>query len=95
MQLRRDLQSWIEGDAAVGFLAPRKVALTWFNDMEGATTGRVKAHVNEARAETTDTERELTKHKLLTQGLAQHKEREREREREIERERERESQRAS
>ena len=67
-----------------------------FNDMERATTIRVKAHVNEARPEPTDTQREFTKlwskvaenKKLLTQVLAQQREREREREREIERERE-------
>ena len=72
----------VEEDAAVGFLALRKVALRWFDEVEGATTSRVKAQVSEARAEPTDTQREFTKlwgevaenKKLLTQVLAQQRE---------------------
>ena len=68
--------------AAAGFLALRKVALRWFDEVEGTTTSRVKAQVSEARAEPTDTQREFTKlwgevaenKKLLTQVLAQQKE---------------------
>ena len=80
--LRWDLRRRIEEDAAVGFLALRKVALRWFDEVEGATTSRVKAQVSEVRAEPTDTQREFTKlwgevaenKKLLTQVLAQQRE---------------------
>ena len=82
VHLRWDLKRRIEKEAAVGFLALRKVALRWFDEVEGATTSRVKAQVSEARAEPTYTQREFTKlwgevaenKKLLTQVLAQQRE---------------------
>ena len=82
VHLRWDLKRRIEEDAAVSFLALRKVALRWFDEVERATTSRVKAQVSEARAEPTDTQREFTKlwgevaenKKLLTQVLAQQRE---------------------
>ena len=75
VHLRWVLKRRIEEDGAVVFLTLRKVALNWSDEVEGATTSRVKAHVNESRAEPTDTQREFTKlwgevaenKKLLTQ----------------------------
>ena len=51
VHLRRDMKRRIEEDVAVSFLALRKVALRWFDEVEGATTNMVKAQVSEARAE--------------------------------------------
>ena len=64
------------------FLVLWKVAFRWLDEVEGATTSRVKAQVSEARTEPTDTQREVTElwgevaenKKLLTQVLAQQRE---------------------
>ena len=53
-----------EEDAAVGFLALRKVVLRWFDEVEGATTIRVKAQVSETRVEPIDTRELLERHQM-------------------------------
>ena len=61
VHLRWDMKRRIEEDAAVSFPALQKVALRWFDEVEGATTSRVKAQVSEACAGPTYTQREFTK----------------------------------